>query len=230
MTKIYKFLSTLLVFHSNKLSPGTPIDESSLYKSTIKVIKEGNNYLNNYFTSLKDTIINNLQSQINQIKSAYDESYKTNSNLLSLLKILIDNFDGNLVMETNIINNSNLNISECNNSTDTNQVISYFNNYSIIKTKNKKINFDAFKNTKIIKGHTKSVNSLLLLKDNRIESCSSDKTLRIFNPSKNYICDELLERHRDNVTSPCQLDDGTIVSTSKDRSIKIGNYSIMSAH
>ena len=147
-----------------------------------------------------------------------------------MLKILIDNFDGNLVMETNIINNSNLNLYECNNSTDANIVISYFKNYSIIKQKSKKINLNAFKNTKIIKGHTKSVNSLLLLKDNRIASCSSDKTLRIFNPSKNYICDELLERHRDNVTSPCQLDDGTIVSTSKDRSIKIGNYSIMSAH
>ena len=86
MTKIYKFLSTLLVFHSNKLSPGTPIDESSLYKSTIKVIKEGNNYLNNYFTSLKDAIINNLQSQINQIKSAYDESYKTNSIFIVIAK------------------------------------------------------------------------------------------------------------------------------------------------
>lgn len=150
--------------------------------------------------------------------------------MLSLLQILIDNFDGNLVMETNIINNSNLNLYECNNSTDANIVISYFKNYSIIKQKSKKINLNAFKNTKIIKNHTKGVNSLLLLKDNRIASCSSDKTIRIFNPSKNYTCDEILERHRDNVISLCQLDDGTIISASKDRSIKIGNSSISSAH
>ena len=140
---------------------------------------------------------------------------------MSLLQI--DNFDGNLVMETNIINNSNLNLYECNNSTDTNKVISYFKNDSII-------NLNAFKNTKIIKNHTKGVNSLLLLKDNRIASCSSDKTIRILNPSKNFTCDEILERHRDNVISLCQLDDGTIISASKDRSIKIGNSSISSAH
>ena len=67
--------------------------------------------------------------------------------------------------------------------------------------------------------HTDNVNSLLRLKDGRVASCSDDKTIKIFEPSNDYHCDQVIKRHNDSITSICQLDDGTIVSCSYDRTI-----------
>ena len=92
------------------------------------------------------------------------------------------------------------------------------------------INIQEMKCIKTIYGHISQVNYLLLLKDNRIASCSNDKTIRIFNPSNDYHCDQVLKRHSDDIISICQLDDGTIVSCSKDKSIIIGDYTIKNAH
>ena len=83
---------------------------------------------------------------------------------------------------------------------------------------------------KTITAHTSYVNSLLLLKDKRIASCSSDNTIQVFNPSNDYHCDQVIKRHSDSITSICQLDDGTIVSCSRDESIIIGDYIIEHAH
>ena len=82
---------------------------------------------------------------------------------------------------------------------------------------------------KTITGHTAYVNSLLHLKDGRVASCSYDKTIRIYDPSNAYHCDQVIERHRDSITSICQLDDGTIVSGSLN-AIMIGDYTIYNAH
>ena len=46
-------------------------------------------------------------------------------------------------------------------------------------------------NIKTISEHSDTVNSLLLLKDKRVASCSFDKTIRIFNPSNDYHCDSI---------------------------------------
>ena len=89
------------------------------------------------------------------------------------------------------------------------------------------IKFEAFMT---LTGHTNSVNSLLLLKDNRIASCSDDKTIRIYAPFNHYYCEQVLKRHSDYIFSICQLDDGTIVSCSYDHSIMIGDYTIKNAH
>ena len=77
---------------------------------------------------------------------------------------------------------------------------------------------------KTISEHTDEINSLLLLKDKRVASCSRDKTIRIFDPSNDYHCDQVINRHSKSITSICELDDGTIVSCSKDKSIIIGDY------
>ena len=103
------------------------------------------------------------------------------------------------------------------------ELIKYFKNYSIIEKKQ-------IVEAKCITDHTSSVFSLLLLKDKRIASCSEDNTIRIYDPSNNYHCDQVIERHTKGITSICELDDGTIVSCSWDKSIMIGDYTIRNAH
>ena len=77
---------------------------------------------------------------------------------------------------------------------------------------------------------TDSVKSLLHLKDGRIASCSNDNKIRIYDPSNDYHCVQVIERHSEGITSICQLDDGTIVSCSWDKSIMIGDYTINNVH
>ena len=83
---------------------------------------------------------------------------------------------------------------------------------------------------KTITDHTGYVYSLLHLKDGRVASCSWDITIRIYDPSNDYHCVQVIERHSKGITSICQLDDGTIVSCSGDRTIMIGDYTISNAH
>ena len=92
------------------------------------------------------------------------------------------------------------------------------------------ITIEKVKCIKTINDHTAYVHSLLLLKDKRIASCSDDMTIRIFNSSNDYHCDEVLKREYNPIKTICQLDDGTIVSCSYDQSIIIGDYKIENAH
>ena len=91
----------------------------------------------------------------------------------------------------------------------------------------------------IIKEHLDFVYSLLLLKDKRIASCSEDKTIRIFNPIKNYQCEIIIKGHLNAIYSICQLENSHIVSCSLDNSIRIWSitqysyrcmFSIFNAH
>ena len=68
------------------------------------------------------------------------------------------------------------------------------------------------------------------MKDGRVASTSVDNIIRIYDPSKDYHFDQVIERHSDSIISICQLDDGTIVSCSYDDSIMIGDYTINNAH
>ena len=92
------------------------------------------------------------------------------------------------------------------------------------------INIEDIKCIKTITDHTDKVYSLLLLKNKRIASCSLDNTIRIYDPSNDYHCAQMLKRHIRGITLICTLDDGTIVSCSNDKSIMIGNYPIKNAH
>ena len=105
-------------------------------------------------------------------------------------------------------------------------MIKYYNGYNIIES----VKIEDIKNIKTITCHTDSVNSLLHLRDGRVASCSDDNTIRIYDPSNDYHCDQVIKRHSDNIHSICQLDDGTIVSGSNDRTIMIGDYTIKNAH
>ena len=89
------------------------------------------------------------------------------------------------------------------------ELIKYFKNYSIIEKKQ-------IEEAKCITDHASSAFSLLLLKDKRIASCSRDKTIGIYDPSNDYKCTQVIERHTKGINSICELDDGTIVSCSWD--------------
>ena len=92
------------------------------------------------------------------------------------------------------------------------------------------IQLSNFYNIKTINVHSNKINSLILLNDNRIASCSSDKTIRIFNPSNNYHCDETITERIYSFDLIYQLEDGTLVSCTSEPSIHIGNFTIEKPH
>ena len=83
---------------------------------------------------------------------------------------------------------------------------------------------------KTITEHIYSVFFLLLLKDKRLTSCSYDNTIRIFDPSNDYHCNQVIYYNSEGILSICELEDGTIVSCSQDKSRIIGDYTIHNAH
>ena len=103
-------------------------------------------------------------------------------------------------------------------------MIKYYNEYNI---RIESVKIEDIKSIKTITGHYSYVISLLHLKDGRVASCSDD--IRIYDPSNDYHCDQVIERHSKGIRSICQLEDGTIVSCSFD-AIMIGDYTINNAH
>lgn len=71
-----------------------------------------------------------------------------------------------------------------------------------------------------IKIHSNEVNSLCLLADRRLASCSDDKTIKIFNLI-NYQCELTLIGHQKSVLYISELNTGALISCSSDSTIKI---------
>lgn len=69
------------------------------------------------------------------------------------------------------------------------------------------------------------INSIIQLSDNRIASCSDDKTIKIWN-LKTGECIATLEGHTDDVHSLIKLSENRIASGSRDKTIKIWNIEI----
>ena len=210
--------------HNNKPNKTT---NNNTFSDIITDINKGNEHLSTYFKTIKDEHINTVLSTINKIEASYEVSYNRNMNMLSFLQILINNYDGSTEMMNNILKNRII-IDKCKDNANVDDIIKYYNKYNIIEQKI--IINEEVKCIKTITSHYDSINSLLLLKDKRIASCSRHYTIRIFDPSNDYHCDQVIERHSNSITSICELEDGTIVSCSADKSIKIGNYTIRNAH
>ena len=62
------------------------------------------------------------------------------------------------------------------------------------------VDINNINNMKTINEHSDYVNSLLLLSDGRLASCSDDKTIKIYNINNNYHCDITLEGHTHSVS------------------------------
>ena len=189
-------------------------------------IEQAYHHLKSYFKTLKEHSINKLLLLINEIESSYEESYKRNINILSLIQILINNYNSSQNMKNNIISNSHFNIYLCNSNPTIQDIIYYYKHFEInLFKEQKKIIIENIKSIK-----EESPSSLLLLRDKRI-ACTSEHSIKIYDPSKDYLCAQILKRHNGAIQSICQLNDGTIVSCSVDKSIQIGEYfTIQNAH
>ena len=81
------------------------------------------------------------------------------------------------------------------------------------------------KEIKTIKSHSEWVNTILLLNDNRIASCSDDSIIKIYDIDDNYANSLQIKGHTQRINSICQLDSGNLVSCSEDLSIKVWSIS-----
>ena len=101
------------------------------------------------------------------------------------------------------------------------------------------VDINGINNIKTINEHSNYINSLLLLSDGRLASCSYDNTIKIYNINNNYHCDITLKGHTDCVYYISQLDNNKLISCSEDKTIKIWSitqssyqcdYTINNAH
>ena len=224
------FLNILSVKDYLKKVSGIKPNRNSIIPNTIKKqLMDAEEHLSQYFSSIKNQTINEYLSKINEyllkineIESAYEKSYTMNSNILKLIKIMIDNCnDYNSTMYINVNNHSKFNIYKYN-STNT-DLLDYYNEYKILFPLI--INIDSISAVKKISEHKDKVTNLLLLNDGRIASTSLDHTIKIFHLSNyTYHCDITIEEHIHYVSALCQLEDGRLVSASWDKSIRF--YSI----
>ena len=107
--------------------PNNHINDDT-FSDIINDINKGYQHLLKYFKTLKDEHISQL---INTIESSYEESYKRNKSILSFIQILIDNYDGSYEMEKNIKRNT-IYIYKCKENANTNDLIKYYNEYTIV--------------------------------------------------------------------------------------------------
>ena len=220
------FSNILSVKDYLKKVSGIKPNRNSIIPNTIKKqLMDAEEHLSHYFSSIKNQTINEYLSKINEyllkineIESAYEKSYTMNSNILKLIKIMIDNCnDYNSTMYINVNNHTKFNIYKYN-SNETN-LLNYYNDYKIFFPLIIKI--DNITAVKRIHDHKDMVTSLLLLKDGRIASSSLDHTIKIFHLSNyDYHCNITIEEHIHYVSSICQLEDGRLVSGSWDKSIR----------
>ena len=120
-------------------------------------------------------------------------------------------FKGNKTISDIISLNTKLNIYKHIDDINGSSVIDYFTCFG----------FYQFEDIKTISNHNTTENSLLMLEDGKIASCSNNGYLSIYD-SKSDSCLKI-KAHHQIVSSLCQLEDGNIVTCSKDKAIKIWN-------
>ena len=89
--ELYSMLTTTNIDDINEklLSVNDIVD--NLYQQ-INEINNGYEHLLTYFRTLKNEHISQLIQTINKIETSYEESYQRNNNMLSFIKILINNY------------------------------------------------------------------------------------------------------------------------------------------
>lgn len=203
------------------------LNQTQLDITTIKNrIVEAHDFIEIYFSELKDKEIKSLQKMINKIEYSYEECSSMNKDVLSLVDIMVKAYNPdfpNYYINTNIMNNCNINLTKINEEKEDNinEVIEYFKNFYIIK---QPINISAIKEIQSIKEHANKVTSVILLQDGRLASCSTDRTIRIIN-IQTFQSDIIIKGHLKAVTYINQLDNGKLISCSCDKSIKIWSIS-----
>ena len=125
-------------FSSSMNIKNIPIGDNNnpLFKDITIKLEKGNQFLNTDFITYKNELINNYLKQINELESAYEESYNRNMNMLSFIQILINNYDESVEMRNCILNNC-IKIEQCKDNKNINELIKYYNN-TLFNTQYKK--------------------------------------------------------------------------------------------
>ncbi|MCQ2818040.1 MAG: hypothetical protein MJ252_12310, partial [archaeon] len=210
--------------------------QESFYQNIIDGIENSEKHINKYVFEMKEKLINKLKNEIDILNRSYCLYKKNNDQILSMMKILTDNyFYLNKSSSTfiNINNLSQFHLQPCNFSENdiTMSLINlktYLKKHLIINLKEvsifQKDDLSKLELIQTIKAHDDWIRNLILLKDGRLASCSDDKTIKIFNLI-NYKCDLTISVHSAAVYFISQLDNGKLISCSGDKTIKIGNIS-----
>lgn len=190
----------LYIFYKEQLSTQTIKDK----------LKKANEHIEVYFNKLKENIIKEYSQRIKNIEKAYDEAYNDNKNILVLIEYIIVNYNCsysnlNFYIEENKGNDEPSLIQD-----NSIVVMNYFKTYSLIR-----YDFNEYKRI----DNSNSVTAILLLKDGRIASSSDDKTIKIFDPNKDYNLDYIIPTNNSMIQYLTQLTNGHLVSCSYDCSI-----------
>ena len=113
-------------FSSSMNFKNIPIGHNNnpLFKDIKLDLEKGKKFLNSDFNTYKNELINNYLKQINELESAYEESYNRNMNMLSFIQILINNYDESIEMKNSILSN-NIKIAECLDNKHIDELIKY---------------------------------------------------------------------------------------------------------
>lgn len=95
-------------------------------------------HLDNYCINLKNRIISKLKNEKKQVFDAYNSFYANNSNILLLIKEIMDDyssFSNNYYLRENLLNLREFNIDKCRDEFTSSGIIDYFQNYKILGEK-----------------------------------------------------------------------------------------------
>ena len=205
----------------------------SLYLNNNLLKYEGNitlNKIQNQIGAFKEYNINEIFEEINILNNNNFKIIKENNNEYKLrIKFII--LKRKKYLYINLYNNNNM---------DKNDLIKYILELKeIIKNKNEKIKLLENKLNKqnnkyynfniklkqpihILNNHTKDVICLNILKDGRLVSSSTDKSIIIYN-KETYQPGLKIKEHEDSVLCITTLSSGIIASCSRDKTIKLFN-------
>ena len=219
--------------HNIKSFERMKIDEDNYFNlfSCLGKIKE----IMDYNEKTKNDIIKLFKEKMKLIENAFKENEAKNKKLYNLIKQLLLDYSSyknnvNFNVIKNIQFNCNFNFKSLelnfNSSTldeITNKSLYYFKNYTIIK---KEINTNYLNQIKIMKICVEPINSLILLKDNRIAASSLDSKIFIINPNKDYKIDFIIDNYSNGVRDLCETNSGNLLASYGnlgDSNIKIFN-------
>ena len=189
-----------------------------------KKIRKAEKHINNYCLNIKNQKVKELSNQILDLEESYKDFKETNQDILTLLDIIIKNYENdysNVDYKINVGNIINVNLYHCKSSYRVDNILKYFNNYKLLTVAPYVNTFKHQIMSKVIDEHNGPVNSIELLTNGKLVSCSSDRKIRIFNMNNDNNCDITINEYIGEVRYVCKIDKSTIVSCSDDNSIRI---------
>ena len=165
-------------------------------------LEEASDHIKEYFTMLRDTTIEMLNEQIEQVKNECINATNRNTDILNLIKKLVSNYDGNEIMHENIIQNTNFDLAQ---DLDCKKTMEYFSSYSLLTGEN--FNLSEFKHSTTIP--LTIGDRFLMLKDGRLATANCNGEFNVTEPDNNFKEDFLSSAGCQN--GICQLDNGKLV-------------------